>query len=699
MSFIVAPPRAFQPVSATVQGGHIRLLQVVPLSERLSAAFFDASEDLAVHGNELAGTTGTQALERPLIVTQLGRTAGGLRNVFLLGHSTSALCREGLNISLRNRPLAGIDPLMLQSPVVDPLALLTGLSAEGGRRLLKLLLTTGLSLFGRESYDGFREIVTQLLASLAPPTQPLRAWCITGESTSVASYALPSGVEIASFAELVLLDSGNVRRLAGFDINIETLAGGDRLFHVSLPVVIQPSASLVVLSDNPIRLAGPDGTQLARPLGPWLERRSGPVRRKIRSGLEKSASQDRVAAALLDEIDCPETERPSAVPRLLASTPRGLLYAIGVRDPRNLLRRIVIGRGGEGSGIALGQPLHHPKYGPMQVGYLRCDTSAVAEGATELSLHYRSGRLSHLGSLQSLPFDGALAEILPAPLDKLSASGIADALAEAFADALPTRPSVTATRLEIGVGRKTATCCLVVEVGSSMDYPHALAAALQGDEYGSLLLHHADPAATPLLITLAEQIHAVYGLEVSVAVHSGGQSLPAERLRAVLDCVTAPVSILLSSDALPLGGDWLQRWANRLVDDGTPRIAGGVLLNHDCTIRHAGGEVAVTGVADLIHRDLPFRDLPIFKGGPVVSTLFHASCFGLNAAAREHLRALPLRTPGTDADLSLLAAAVTTDDQRSAVHPELAAIAHAAPEIRPQAVRYAENRILLHGTA
>lgn len=694
MNSIAPPPKALFRVPLAEAVPRPTPLRVVPLSETLSAAYFDGTEDLAIHGAELVGTTGSEALERPLITTQLARSEAGSRNLFLLSRSARSLCRDGLEICHDGYPVAAIDPMTLQSPIVDPLALMTGLSPDGGRRLLKLLLTTGLSLFGQKAFDGFRDIVTQLLASLTPSTLRLQAWCPIAATACVASYALPKTADASGFTELVLLEAGQVQRVSGFSVDLEVTPDGGRLMHLTLPIVLQPGAMLVALSDTPIRLAGPETAQSARPLGPWLERRSGPVRRRVRSKLQDLAHRDATAAALLDEIACPAADRPQAMARLLASTPNGLLYAISLRDPRDLLQRMVIGTQGANCSIPIGPPLHHPRFGALQVGYLRRNTEAISDGATELSLHYRTGRLSNVGPVEITPLSEGLPETVIETLGALPAQNVYGALAEVYRETLALRRPARAARIAVHEGAHTASCCLVVEVDGSLDYPHALMAALRGASNVSVLLHHPDPAATPVLVRLAEDIHAIYGVETAVAVPPASDLHPSERLRAVLANVTAPMCILLAEDALPQGPEWLARWMSLLDDRETPQIAGGILLNYDGTIRHAGGMVASNGTATPLHGALSYKDLVTLANHAVTSDLFSVSGIGLNTAARARLAVLPLQTPGADADLSRLAQSIRDEAGTAVIHCDLALMAHAMPKSTPQVVQRAENSLI-----
>ncbi|MBL3570280.1 hypothetical protein BV509_18460 [Rhodovulum sulfidophilum] len=673
MSAIAPFPKFAEPAPRPGLPARRHRLQVVPLSDAVAAAFFDSPADApddARHGQgPISARSGDDVLCLPQIASQLARAGGGQRHVTLLGLPARRLCRDGLRVLRDGETLAEIDPMALQSPLVDPLALMAGLSPDGGRRLLRLLLTTGLSLFGKGSVDGFRDVIAQLLESLTPASLPLRAWCPVGQSAAVASYLLPRGLTADGFTDLVVVSRQRVRRLSGFEIDVETSGTGaaaGRLLHVFLPQGLPVDSTLVALSDAPLRLAGPARRQPGRPLGPWLARRTPRLRQRMRDRLARLSERDDSAAALLAEIACPEADRPTARAERLMATPHGLFYILALSDPRRLLTGIALASGDATAELPLGRPLHHPRLGRLQVGFLPGIAGFEPGEEAALSLLYRSGHRARAGTARI----DALPATLPPVLEALPAADLAPVLASVLGDALPARPRIAAELLPVGAPERPQRSALIVALDGSLDYPHALAATLGDASETGLILHHRDPDAVPALRRIAADLHAVHGIGVEIADLPRRDLLPAERVRAILAAVTAPVSILLAQDTLPEGADWLANWVADLDRPG-PALGGAILMNHDGTLRDG-----LTAGTD------PARLLP-------------EACLGLNAAARARLLASPLRVPGIGADMALLAAALRQDEAaRIALHPGLCATAHAAPLPRPEAARHAEDLIL-----
>lgn len=656
------PSLAFPSPAGRPGGQQANALRTVQLADTLTAAYYDSPAEAQPHGGRLTASVGDEPLCLPLIVTRLARSPGGLRHVFLLDVPVRRLCREGLTILRDEAPLAEIDPMALQSPVVDALALLAGLAPEGARRLLRLLLTTGVSLFGKGGQHGVGEIVTRLLETVTPPSLPLQAWCPIGTAAAVASYGLPHGLPAEGFREVVAVEPGRLRRIGGVQADVE-VAGDARRLHLFLPAEIPAPSTLVALSDPPLRLAGPSERQPARPLGAWLARRSPRIRAVTRARLVRLAETHPGAAALVDEIACPAPDLPSARIHHLIRTPGGLFYAIGLADSHGLVRGFVARAGEATVALPLGRMAPHPRAGRIQLGFAAIPEPGGADEPVELSLLYRSGRLTRVGSTRPEP----LTAVLPDFLAALPAEEVAPPLAAALADAIPARRLRPATLHRVAQSVPSPAVHLVVEVGACPDHLHALAASLEGRRDVVLVLHHRSAEAMAMLRGLAGEVHAVYGLGVEIALPAGRDLMPAERLRAVLAGLTAEATILLSRDTLPEGAGWLDPWLARLAGPA-PRIARPLL-------RHADGSLGPAGI----------------EGAALPE-----ACIGLNAAARAALLRQPLVVPGAAADLQLLAARLGSgsDSVPRPGDPELLATVHAAAEPVPEAIRLAEARLL-----
>ena len=651
-------------------------LQVVPLADDLVAAFFDAPpDDKGVPTSQLAAWSGDEALCLPLLGSRLIRRDGGLRYVFFLARSSRDLCRKGLWISCEDKPVAEIDPSALQSPVVDALALVVGLAPEGESRLLRALLTTGQSLFGERAFLGIRDIVLQLLERLAPPPLALRAWCPLGKSAAIASYTLPKGHGADKIGNLISIGREAAHLLAGVEADFEVLKD-DRLLHLFLPEGISPGATLVALSETPLRLAGPSPSQRQRPLGPWLARRSPQIRRRTRNRLNALAAQDETAAALVSEVSCPETAAPEVTPHLLSCTTSGIYYIVGVHDPCRLLGKLLL-RTEEGDILLpLASPLHHPRLGPVQVGFVPTTRGCAPGDVAEVFGLYRSGRMSRINAVTLEPLPNSM----PALLEDLPDGAVAPSLAAALADALRDRRQVQGEVIPVAAPSCAPQVTLLVELGASLDYPYALAATLAGRGEVVLLLHHPDRRALSALRALGEELHAIYGVGVDLFDIAQDDLLPAERLRAAVASVGTDAVICLSGDVLPQQRSWLEVWLAQLSRP-EPVLAGAAVFGHDALPEDRDGPTG-GDTADWRQQ---------------VDDSVSGRSFGLNGAARATLSRMPLRVAGCEADIGDLAATLRkVDGAHVALDQRVRMSAHANPPERPGALVLAE-RLTLEG--
>ena len=668
-------PSIADPVPLPIQIKPRHRLQVVPLADDLVAAFFDAPDHEAVTTSQLAAWSGDEVLCLPLLGSRLVRRDGGLRYVFFLARSSRDLCRKGLWIAREDRPVAEIDPTALQSPVVDAFALVAGLAPEGEHRLLRALLTTGQSLFGDHAFLGIRDLVLQLLERLAPPQLALRAWCALGETAAIASYTLPKGLAVDKIGNLVSIGRGAAHMLAGAEADFETL-GDDRLLHLFLPKGMPPGSTLVALSETPLRLAGPSPTQRQRPLGPWIARRSPQIRRRTRNRLNALAAQDETAASLVSEVSCPETAMPEVTPHLLSCTTSGIFYIVGVRDPRRLLRKLVLRTEGGDILLPLANPLYHPRLGPVEVGFVPATQECAPGDEATLFALYGSGRMSRIGDVALEPLPMAV----PPLLADLPEGDVAPSLAFALADTLRHRPTVHGDVIAVAAPASAPRVTLLVELGVSLDYPYALAATLAGRRDVVLMLHHPDRRALAALRTLGEELHAIYGIGVELFDIAEEDLLPAERLRAAVAHAGTDAVIVLSGDVLPQQLTWLEPWLAQLSRP-EPVLAGAPIHCHDtCPEDHDARAGA----------DVPGRRASVDEN-------ISARSFGLNAASRATLSRMPLRVAGREADIVDLAATLRKQaGALVALDPRVRMTSHARAPERPRVLDLAE-RLTLEG--
>ena len=102
----------------------------------------------------------------PSISTSLALRSGGWRHVLVVGRSAESLTGTTVTLALGAQLAAILDGDWLQPPIADGAALVRGLAEEGRRRLLKLFMTTGASLFGRGSPE-FAQAARRLAETVA----------------------------------------------------------------------------------------------------------------------------------------------------------------------------------------------------------------------------------------------------------------------------------------------------------------------------------------------------------------------------------------------------------------------------------------------------------------------------------------------------------------------------------------------------
>jgi hypothetical protein len=177
-----------------------------------------------------------------VVSTRLPLRRGGHRHVLLVGQGAERLARSACRLTLDGAPVAGTNPDWLQSPLVDPAELIEGLTDEGGRRLLKLTLTTGASLLGSGRTPGYGAAVRRLLRLLATPELSPVSVCALGPAGRILSYRMPVG-RTPIVEALAALTEDRVTRLSGFSVQVEAHPRG-ALLHLHAPAA--PDEGLLV---------------------------------------------------------------------------------------------------------------------------------------------------------------------------------------------------------------------------------------------------------------------------------------------------------------------------------------------------------------------------------------------------------------------------------------------------------------------
>ncbi len=564
--------------------------QVVPVAEAVSALTFDLGPDAPLSGR-LRGEIDSAPITGPLVSTALALRSGGVRHVLLVGAPSGALLDRRVMLSLGGHPAAAIDPDWLQSPLADGNALIEGLAEDGRRRLLKLFLTTGASLFGAGAAAAFAKAASDLLALLGVRALAPVSSCRLG-AAAVLSYPVPATFDTSMLGDLVLLGRGRTRRLTGVKPAVER-QGKAALLHLLLPP-LPAGAALVTTGPAPMRLDPPDGGTAAEPLGRWLAGRDAATRIWAGDLVEAAAASDPAAAALAHETRWIASAPPALEVAHLSATPRGILYAVRLRDPRSLVRGLRLERGGAAVEVTLD---HRP--GGACVGYAPLPAATRLDDAARLRLVFRSGRVEtvHQGPLAA--FDGTL----PAE------AGADDARAVARARLDRERVPVNAWIEDFGEMPRRPRLVVVADLAPDLDLVRARAAmiAAEAGSGGVALVCTAPdgPLAVAARSAIAQAV-AVHGLPHRLVVTGGGAG-EGDRLVAALGQIEAAATLVLGAAVLPERGTGLVRGLRRL--SATRPVLAGTLTDHE-------GQEAGAGVAACVAL-APAAVAAIRDAGPV----------------------------------------------------------------------------------
>lgn len=624
---------------------------IVPISETVSAVMFDAGPGGATQADRrLRVHLDGVPVAGPLISSRLELRAGGLRQVLLLRCGARVLAERRVTVAVGGVAVAGIDPTWLQPPVVDGLSLIDGLSEAAQRRLLKLFLTTGASMFGFDAASELGPAMRALLDQLGVTMAQFASAVPIGRAGRIVSFRVPEHWSDPEINELVAQERLRVSRVAGFELRIESGARG-ALAHVYLPGAVAQGATLIGLGEKPVLLPPQDAGASAQPLVPWLANRDGATRAWVRGLLDRTAPGDEIAAAIRREL-APGADADLRV-RHLSATPGGLLYALEIRDPQNLVRAVRIERGTLGCDIA-------PPTGAARVlaGFADLGAAGGIEVPVRIRLVYHSGRVRAGRALAPAAFDGHL----PQGLGDCDPEMLAPALAQAHRSMA--RRDASARVAEIGRQPLRPRIALVAAVGDNLDIVRARAALLArepGAAQVESIYHHGEGETAAAARRVIAGAHAVFGLPFRIVTLDASANA-SERLRAALCEASADLVLVLGADVLPEGPGWLAAWVRALGRKTAPDLIGGTLLAGGA-VADAGGTITFSpGSAPEMrkrHAGLPARDLP--AAATLATDLVSAACVGMTRLAVDMLCRSASVYPHPDILLTEVAARLRED--------------------------------------
>lgn len=520
---VIALPSLREPVAEA---------RLVALAPDVAALVFEAP---AGHGPLLAFVDGAR-LDAPLIGTQLLLRAGRRRQVVMVGRPAASLAGHVVLILRDGRPVGGIDPEWLQAPDGEVSDLFEDLADEGALRLLRLLMTTGASLF-RSAAPSLGALARRLLDRLALRPLPPQGAHALGANAQLLTWRVPGSLDATRIGELAALTPAGPVRLPRLPIRLER--GPDGALLHAWPARRLPPGSLLVATggarlalDVPARVPGGD-------LAAFLAARSPATVALTHQLLESHARRDPVAAALVRELRHARAPAPALAARHLSGTPGGVVHVLSLDDPHGLVGGIRLTRGGRSVEVAAA---------PRVFGYAPLPRSSRIDDRCRLALIYRSGRVVEAGEIALPPFDGR------AP------AGLTDA--EALASSrLDREPAEGRARLEAFGLASAPRLSIVAGLCDDLDLVRARAAVVFAEPSRAtveILYHLADgPDAEAARAAIAHAA-AAWGIAHSLVMAPSGAS-EGERVRMALAFARGRSVLFLDARTLPAARGWLGR--------------------------------------------------------------------------------------------------------------------------------------------
>ncbi|MCB1353500.1 MAG: glycosyltransferase family 2 protein [Rhodobacteraceae bacterium] len=619
---------------------------VVPLAGEVTAVVFDekARPEGAPRRRRIEARLEGAPVGRPFLATELELVSGGLRHVLMLGRRAEEIAASRMEITIDGAPTAGLDPEWLQSPVADSSALIDGLAEAGRRRLLRLILTTGASLFGFSDETGYGAVTRELLALQGGLRQALGSVCPVGGAGVVLSYRLPKESGRAEFRTLVLETRDRIVNIKGFETCVEETPRG-YLLHLFCPGRLPDGAELVALADTPLVLEGPGAGHEAQSLVPWMERRDAHAAAWLEGLVAAWADRDAGAAAIARELGASGEAGPLIALQHLSATSQGLLHAFELRDGLGLVRALRVDCGGESREIDLAGDAAVPG---LRGGYLPGFSAAGAPAASwRLRLVYRSGRVHTIHEGPVPRFDGAVPECFSRLGREVAAESIA--LARLDGAEAPARSIVE----RFGASTVRPRLSIVAPASASGDILRARAARIFGERQAGQveLVHHVrEGAEAEAARKRLAEIHRTYGIAIKLVTLIGAPG-PAAALCAGLEAAEGELTLVLGAEVMPANRGWLADWL-RCFQAGARKAAvlGGTLCATDGSVLDAGGLVEDRGALRRRPVGIPATDLP---GGATAATgLATCDCAGFTAEAKAAFLASRRSHPDPDIRLA-----------------------------------------------
>lgn len=453
----------------------------------------------------------------------------------------------------------------------DTQAVLERLTPAARLRFLRLLLTTGASLFlrGRPAYPG---LVREMLALAGAETAAPIAWTACGEEV-VLTYRLGAAPQAAG--DPVALSAARIRPLTGAASHFEARAG---LLHLHLPQRLEGEA--VILAERPLRLAAAPADLAPLPATRWAAGRDAGARAWLAERMRGAQGRSPALGAVARELR-PEAVQPVARLLHLSQTPAGLVHALELIDPEGFVRAVRIERGG--ARVEVASTLRLDGAGTL-AGFAR-----LPEGeGCRVSLVHHSGRLRLVHDGAAPRHDGRVPPGFAAAWAEALAAGRADTALAALAEARATMARrILPVRIQAFGAVEAPSLTLLAPAGELPDVIRARAAlafAERGGRRAEIVLTVGEGPRAAALRRIVAEAAALTGVAHRIVTHAP-DATPAEALLGGLGATRGDV-LILGAEVLPEGRGWLAAWRKRL--GRAEAILGGVLLAADGSIL-AGG--------------------------------------------------------------------------------------------------------------
>lgn len=633
----VRPARIDLPVTAakTVNTGQVAVpAWIVPVSNTMAMAAFDLPEArrLMRKSAPIDGTLDGVCLPRPVVSTSLPLRSGKTRHVVLLRHPAAKVALERLDLSIGGEIAAFLDPTWLQSPIRDPIDLVAGTTGEGGSRLLRLILSTIPSLFGRGIEYDFCQTARALVSLLHLPQGQLVSRSAIGSLGEVRSYRLPVPFSQLS-APLIALSRDRIVRVD----SRETMLEDGQFLHILRTERARTPQDFILLGEVPLMLTCPIDQPDRQAFLPWLTRRSTETQKWGEEAIRRHSTTDKVVVAMLREWSMRKERAPAATTHLVGATCDGVLVWLDVDDPNRLVVALRIEVGSEYADVEL------PGAGKVRT-HVRFRASPALGTQWRLRLIFGSGQIGTVQEGHLEPFSGLLPEGVPSGATLEAAHSLMTAWEKRIL--MPLRP-----RLErFGPRGAMPRLSVVVPFAPDPDIVRARASLMACEvEHADLeVVYTTAGTISESVRQLLNETAETYGIAHRL-MNLPANTTASDRLVAGLGTVRAPAALVTGHDVLPYGPGWAGRWITSLSQTNGPALIGATLLAVDGSVEHAGGHFFWTGLSEpavpsLRSVGLPECELPSEPDLRTTEAL-SANAVGLTAAARRFMIAQGANSP------------------------------------------------------